>query len=135
VDRHVRLLGILASLWGAMAILVGVAMLIESVGALAIRAAPDQEGVRLAAGLTAAVFATVGAFALLWGAVHVWAGELLRKRRAAGRMLTLALGVINLLLFPFGTALGAYALWTLLAEEGRRLFQPESKMDVHATHG
>ena len=29
-----------------------------------------------------------------------------------------------MILFPFGTALGAYALWVLLKEEGRRLFEP-----------
>jgi hypothetical protein len=122
VDRHVRLLGILAGLWGALAILVGVSMLLESLGALAIRVGPEGEGVRFAAGLTAAVFASIGVFALLWGAAHIGAGALLRARRSAGRLLTLALAVINLLVFPFGTALGLYALWILLTAEGRRLF-------------
>jgi hypothetical protein len=36
----------------------------------------------------------------------------------------LGLAVVNLLVFPFGTALGAYALWVLLTNEGRRLFEP-----------
>jgi hypothetical protein len=27
-------------------------------------------------------------------------------------------------LFPFGTALGSYALWVLLHEEGRRIYVP-----------
>jgi hypothetical protein len=124
VDRHVRLLGVLAALWGALAMLVGVSMLLESVGALAIQASPEREGVRFAAEVTAAVFAAIGVFALLWGAAHVWAGALLRRRRASGRLLMLALAAINLLVFPFGTALGVYALWMLLPDEGRRLFVP-----------
>jgi hypothetical protein len=36
----------------------------------------------------------------------------------------LALALVNLLVLPFGTALGAYALWILLTDEGRRLFEP-----------
>jgi hypothetical protein len=35
----------------------------------------------------------------------------------------LGLAFVNLLVFPFGTALGGYALWTLLSHEGRRLFE------------
>jgi hypothetical protein len=30
--------------------------------------------------------------------------------------------VINLVLFPFGTALGAYACWVLLTDGGRQLY-------------
>ena len=38
------------------------------------------------------------------------------------RLMALGLGVINLVLFPFGTALGAYACWVLLNEKGRNLY-------------
>ena len=31
--------------------------------------------------------------------------------------------VADLVVLPFGTALGVYALWTLLTNEGRRLFE------------
>jgi hypothetical protein len=123
VDRHVRLLGILASLWGALAALVGVSMLLLAAGALALSVGPEGETVGLAAGLTAAVFASIGVFSLLWGVTHMWAAVLLRRRAASGRVLMLGLGVVNLLVFPFGTALGAYALWILLTHEGRRLFE------------
>jgi hypothetical protein len=33
------------------------------------------------------------------------------------------LGAVDLLLLPYGTALGAYALWVLLNEEGKSLFK------------
>jgi len=123
VDRHVRLLGILASLWGALAALVGVSMLLLAAGALALSAGPDGETVALAAGLTAAIFVSIGVFSLLWGVTHMWAAVLLRRRAPSGRVLMLGLGVVNLLVFPFGTAMGAYALWVLLTHEGRRLFE------------
>jgi hypothetical protein len=124
VDRHVRLLGILIGLWGGLAMLVGVSMLLLASGAWMELRQSLGTAVELAAGLTTLVFAAIGAFALLWGGTHVWASTLLRRRRPLGRVLALALALVNLLVLPFGTALGVYALWVLLTDEGRRLFEP-----------
>lgn len=123
MDRHVTLLGILSSLWGALAALVGVSMLLLAAGAMTLSNAPDGETVALAAGLTAAIFAAIGVFSLIWGVAHVWAAVLLRRRAASGRILMLGLAFVNLLVFPFGTAFGGYALWILLTHDGRRLFE------------
>jgi len=124
VERHVTVLGILTRLWGALAMLVGVALLLLAAGALAILAGPDGEAVGFAAGLTGATFAALGVFSLLWGGAHVSAAMLLHRRRPAGRILTLGLAVVDLLVLPFGTALGIYALWVLLTHDGRMLFEP-----------
>jgi hypothetical protein len=124
VERHVTLLGILEFLWGALAMLVGVSMLLQAAGAAAELIDPIGTTVELAAGLTAAMFAVIGLFALLWGGAHVWAAALIKRRRPSGRMLSLALAVVDLPVLPFGTALGAYAMWVLLTNEGRRLFDP-----------
>ena len=124
MERHVTILAILCSLWGALAMLVGVSLLLLSVGAIAILFSPDGRAVTFAAGLTATAFAVMGAVALAWGAAHVGASMLLRRRQAAGRVLTLGLAVVNLLVLPFGTALGVYAMWILLTNDGRRLFEP-----------
>jgi hypothetical protein len=123
VDRHVRLLAILGTLWGALAILVGVSMMLLAAGALAILWGPEGDTVAFPAGVTAAVFVSIGIFSLLWGVGHVWAAMLLRRRVSLGRVIMLGLAVVNLLVFPFGTGLGAYALWILLNNEGRRLFE------------
>ena len=123
MERHVKILAILSSLWGALAILVGLCMLVLSGGALAFLTTPQGEPVGLAAGLTAGVFAIIGVFALLWGGAHVWSAVLLRRREPLGRILGLALALVNLLVLPFGTAVGIYALWVLLTNEGRRLFE------------
>ena len=42
----------------------------------------------------------------------------LRRRRRWSRLLALMLGSVDLLLLPYGTALGVYALWMLLNEDG-----------------
>jgi hypothetical protein len=123
VARHVRILAIFASLWGALATLVGCSMLLLAAGALAVRVGPEGEILTFAAGLTASVFASIGAGALVWGLAHLWVAMRLRRHDAAGRVVMLGLAVVNLLVFPFGSALGAYALWTLLANDGRRLFE------------
>ncbi|HEX2458582.1 MAG TPA: hypothetical protein VHJ58_00415 [Vicinamibacterales bacterium] len=124
MERHVRLLGILASIWGALSTLVGLSMLLLAIGALALVGDPDAETVSFAAGLTAAVFVSIGIFSLLWGMAHIWVATLLRRRSQLGRAVMLGLAFVNLLVFPFGTALGAYALWILLTNDGRRLFEP-----------
>jgi membrane associated rhomboid family serine protease len=129
MQRHVHLLGILWSVWGALSILVGVSLLLLAVGALAPVLEPEGERA-FAAGLTAAVFALVGGLALLWGGAHVWAGVLLHRRLPLGRILSLALAVVNLLVLPFGTALGIYAMWVLLTNEGRKLFEPVLSLDI-----
>ncbi|HEU5258994.1 MAG TPA: hypothetical protein VFU28_23570 [Vicinamibacterales bacterium] len=124
MERHVDILAILCTLYGALAMLLGASLLLLSAGALAILFGPDGSAVGFAAGVTATGFAVLGVVALVWGGAHVGASVLLRRRQPAGRVLTLGLAVVNLLLLPFGTALGAYALWILLTDAGRRLFEP-----------
>src|SRR5687768_8175174 len=131
MERHVHLLGILASLWGALAMLVGVSMVLLSAGAVVELLDPVGAGMGFAAGLTATVFALIGAFALLWGGAHTWAAVLIQRRRPLGRVLSLGLAVVNLLVLPFGTAFGAYALWVLLTDEAAvsSNLPPHSKID------
>lgn len=119
MDRHVHLLGILASLWGALALLAGVSVLLLAIAALV--QVGSSTGV--AASLTAILFLLFAVFALMWGGAHLWAAILLRKRKPLGRVLMLGLAVVNLLTL-LGTPLGVYALWVLLTNEGRRLFEP-----------
>ena len=57
-----------------------------------------------------------------WGAAHVVIGVPLRRYAARARFIALLLGSVDLLLLPYGTALGVYALWVLLTEDGKKLF-------------
>ena len=47
----------------------------------------------------------------------------LRRHRHWARLGALMLGSVDLLLLPYGTVLGAYALWTLLREDAKKLFE------------
>ena len=59
---------------------------------------------------------------MTWGAAHVIVGVPLRRHKPWSRMGALALGAVDLLLLPYGTALGVYTMWILLHEEGKRVF-------------
>ena len=123
MSSHVDLVGVLFVIWGVLTALVGVSTLALGVGAVAlITSASRGGGGQVAAGITAAAFTTLAFIAILWGTAHVIVGVPLRRRQHWARLLALMLGGVDLLLLPFGTALGCYALWVLLNEEGKKLF-------------
>ncbi len=125
--RHLPILILLVRLWGGISILIGVSMLLLALGAAAILFDDtwprDAVGTGFTVGALAAVFSVLGAFAVIWGAMHLWAAGLLRRALPLGRVLTLGLSVVNLLVLPFGTALGVYALWLLMTHESRVRFE------------
>jgi hypothetical protein len=124
MKRHAEFLGVLYLAWGAIFTVVGLAGLALAAGAVAIArsSGPVELGSDLAAGLTAITFGGIAVLALLWGVLHLWLGAALRRYRSWARLIGLGLAFINLVLFPFGTALGAYACWVLLNDEGRELY-------------
>jgi vacuolar-type H+-ATPase subunit I/STV1 len=126
MKRHADFLGVLYLAWGAIFTLVGLAGLALAGGALAIAQSggPVTVSSEFAAGVTALTLGLVAVLALLFGFLHVWIGVVLGRYRPWARLLALGLAVINLVLFPFGTALAGYALWVLLKNEGRELYLP-----------
>jgi hypothetical protein len=125
MKSHVDLLGALFVIWGLLTALVGVSTLALGFGAVAIitSASRGGGGGQFAASLTAVAFTTLALIAMLWGAAHIAVGVPLRRRRHWTRLGAITLGSIDLLLLPYGTALGCYALWVLLNEEGKKQFQ------------
>jgi hypothetical protein len=126
MTSHVDLLGTLFIIWGLLTTLVGVSTLALGVTAAALITSTNPHGGgELAAGLTAAVFTTLAIIAIVWGLAHVVVGVPLRRRRPTARLVALMLGSVDLVLLPYGTALGVYALWVLLHEQGKSLFMAD----------
>jgi hypothetical protein len=125
VKRHADFLALLYLAWGAIFALVGIAGFALMAGALAIAgsAGPVAATSDLAAGVTAFTMGLLASLAFLWGLLHLWLGASLRRYKQWARLAALGLAVINVVLFPFGTALGGYACWVLLTEDGRKLFE------------
>ena len=120
MSSRVDLVGVLFIVWGSLTTLVGLSTLALGVGALSIIASASRGGGgQFAAGLTVAAFTALAVMAIAWGGAHIVVGVPLRRRRPWARLLALMLGAVDLLLLPYGTALGCYALWVLLNEEGR----------------
>ena len=127
MKSHVDFLGLLFIVWGLLTVLVGLSTLALGVGAVAmIMSASRGGGGQVAAGLTAAAFTALALLAILWGAAHIVVGVPLRRHTPSSRLMALMLGSVDLLLLPYGTALGVYALYVLLNEKGRALFTVRS---------
>jgi len=123
VTAHVDFLGALFVVWGMLTATLGVSTLLLGVGAAHLVASSEPDD-RLAAGLVAGALFAMALIAILWGVAHVAVGVPVRRHRPWARLAALMLGTVDLLLFPYGTALGAYALWVLLGERRRTLFEP-----------
>jgi hypothetical protein len=122
---HIELVGILFVVWGALTAVIGTSMLALGVGAFALMASAARAGSggQFAAGFTAAVFTTLAVIAILWGIAHIAVGLPLRRHVRWSRLAALMLGSVDLILLPYGTALGCYALVTLLREDAKRRFE------------
>jgi hypothetical protein len=124
MSTHVDFAGILFILWGAVTVLIGLSTLALGIGAVSLmRSGTRGGGGQLAAGLTAAAFTTLAVIAIIWGSAHVAVGVPLRRRKSWARLVALMLSSVDLMLLPYGTALGIYAMWVLLNEEGKKTFE------------
>ena len=124
MKRHVDFLSWLHLAWGVIFLLVALAGGALAAGAFAISSGsgPVEVASPVAARVTGVTLMILSGIALLWAVLHIWIGRALGAYRPWARLLALGLAVVNLVLLPFGTALGAYACWVLLKDDGRRLF-------------
>lgn len=118
--HHINVLGLLHMVWGAFAALAGVSLAILAAGTNA--AISSTAGV--AGSTTAAVWllGVTGAFLFFSGLALVVTGRRLRATQPGARLAALALALPNLLILPFGTALGVYTYWVLLNNDARDAF-------------
>jgi hypothetical protein len=121
MDTHVKVLGALFIVFGALGTLAGLGFmaLLGFVGLAGAASDPDAWMALPILGITGAA---LGAFLLAVSLPGIVAGIGLLKFRPWARVLTVVLSVLNLMNFPFGTALGIYGLWVMLSESGARLF-------------
>lgn len=114
LDHHLRTLGILWVIAGALFVIPGlVLMTLSSVVRLAI---PTAETVgRVVAPL---VLSIIGGSLFIVAAGGILVGWGLLKHQPWARVAAIVLGIVSLLHPPFGTALGIYTLWVLLSDQG-----------------
>jgi hypothetical protein len=120
VEQHVKILAILNIVLGGLGIATALVVLIFFGGLSALVNTDSDPG-------GAAVLGLVGGVAflviLVFSIPCVIAGFGLLKYRSWAQMLTIVMSILNLVSFPFGTALGIYGLWVLLNKETKPLFR------------
>jgi hypothetical protein len=122
--QHVPVLGWCFIVYHTLAALVGlfVGAAITGVGAIT--------GEREIMFLTGTIGMGIAAFLIVLGAFGVVAGIGLLKFRPWARILAIIVAALKILHFPFGTALGVYALVVLLHSETAALFEQQQPSAV-----
>jgi hypothetical protein len=125
VGRHVAFLSRLFLFWSAFNSIVALAVFAFAVAAasLALSSGAERPGTEVAAVVTAATLMVLAVAAGTWTWVHYVCARGLSALASRARTLGIVLGLFNLMLFPFGTALGVYALWVLLNDKVRTSFE------------
>lgn len=124
---HIQVVGILNVLWNLIGVLVGLACLLIGFGfgSMMGLAAGSQGSAGEGAALMAIVTtfgAIIGCAVLIPSLPGFIAGIALFKFRNWARIVLIIVSAINLLNFPFGTALGAYTLYVLLHRDTEAIF-------------
>ncbi len=127
--RHVAFLSRLFLVWSAINGIVAIAVFAFAVAAasLALSSGTERPGTEVAAGVTAATLMVLSLAATTWTWVHYICARGLTDLSPRARTLGIVLGLFNLMLFPFGTALGGYALWVLLDDNVRTAFEQRAQ--------
>jgi hypothetical protein len=116
MDSHIKAVGIIQILYGALLLVVGLFLFGIIAGAGA------ASGEREAMFVTGIVGTAIGGLMACLSLPHVIAGIGVLKHRNWARVLTIILACLSLLNFPFGTAVGAYSLYVLLNDQARPAF-------------
>ncbi len=114
MPRHIKVNGWLMIVMGGLPLLAGL-ILGGLMGAIV-------EGQVTIPELPVFALVLISVLLIFVGVVMIWAGRGLLRYNNKARIVTLIVDVVLLSMFPFGTAIGIYAGWALLAKEGRACF-------------
>ena len=126
MESHVKTLGILHIVFGALGVLVAVGLLVLFGGIAGLIGATTShaDDARISIPILGGIGAFVFVFVLALSLPGLIAGIGLLQFRPWARILTIVVSVFDLIHVPFGTALGIYGLWVLLSQDSERLFRP-----------
>ncbi len=125
METHVKVLGLLYIVLGAIGLLAAFALLVIVGGVAGIvgaTAVPDDPDAWIALPILGIVGTALFFFLVLMSLPGIVAGVGLLKFRSWARLLAIVLSILNLLFFPLGTVLGIYGLWVLLSRDSEPLF-------------
>ena len=121
--QHVKILGILNIVYGGLAVLAGVIVLVVMGGIATLVGASDQSGDgQVAVPILGGIGGIVFLICLILGLPSLIGGIGVLQYKSWGRILVIVLSAIHLFNIPLGTALGIYGFWVLLKPETEQMF-------------
>lgn len=124
MEKHINIVGILHIIMGALGILTG--LLIYTILHLIGDFSDDAQ-----ANMVLSIVATVlAAIMIICSFPGIIGGVGVMKRKQWGRILILIISILNLINFPFGTALGVYSIWALVQPEITAEFERKPQQPV-----
>jgi hypothetical protein len=115
MQQHINILGWLYIVFGALGVLVALFVLLV-VGGTGLLSGDAQ-----AAALLSGIGFFVAVIVAILSVPSIIAGWGLLKRKSWSRLLAIVIGALNILNFPFGTAIGIYTIWALTQSESQQL--------------
>ncbi len=124
MQTHVRLLGWLHIVFGAIGVLIGgsIFLLFGGIAGVVTMAEPGPDAF-VAVPILGFIGALVLGIMLVLSVPGIVIGAGLLSMQPWARIGMIVLSALHLLNFPFGTALGAYGLWALLSPEVTAAFE------------
>jgi hypothetical protein len=122
IERHIKILGILNIVAGALAACGGLIILLIFGGIYA--AASGASSSTTAEPIIGIIGFILAALILMTSVPSIIAGIGLLHVKPWARILAIIISILQLPSIPFGTALGVYGLWILFSPEGISRFSP-----------
>ncbi len=124
MDTHVRVIGILAIVFGIMGLIGSAILFVAVAGGGLISGDP------MVMKITSIVAVTISSLIGMLSIPEIIAGIGILKLQNWGRILGIVVAILNLMNIPFGTAFGVYALWVLLNSETEKIFKQQDGIVV-----
>jgi len=122
METHVKVLGVLNMLSGALGVCMALLLLLVFGGLAGAAGSDIDPGANMAAPLIGLTGVALVMFLLLMSVPAIVVGYGLYHVRPWARVAGIAIAILSLMAFPLGTVLGVYGLWVLCSQSGARLF-------------
>ena len=123
MGRHIAALGFIHLVFGALAVLGGLLLVVFGIGSGLVSFLTGDEGLRFGLGLAGLLGGAFGFVAILGGLLGLLTAFGLFGRTWWGRVLGIISSVLWVLNFSWTSLIGIYGLWVLLSKEGGREFE------------
>jgi hypothetical protein len=124
MDIHVKVLGVLHAVLGALGLLCALALILIFGGVAGIVGASGDPDAAVAIPIIGLTGTALVSFVVLLSLPSVIIGIGLYQRRPWARIGGIVMSIIDLFGVPIGTIVGLYGLWVLFSKETERVFSP-----------